>query len=265
MSTRHLLFTGLIAFVFASISFGLSGPVSGMEFVSIPDGSFQMGSPVPEFDRDEDELQHLVNIESFELMTTEVTQGMWEEVMGEDFQEFCANGNSNWSPQGVGSNYPVYYVSWNDCNDFIDKLNQLDYNYTYRLPSESEWEYACRAGTMLCYYWGDNYLKSKMGQYCWYFLNSDFSTYPVAEKLPNLWGLYDMSGNVIEWCSDYYISDYSKCPQTGAAYIGTGSLRVARGGSYGDYPGVCRSASRLNFNSSTRLRILGFRLVRSEL
>ncbi len=265
MSTKYLLFPGLLALVFSSSSFGLSGPISGMEFVSIPDGTFQMGSPVPEFDRGEDELQHLVTIESFELMTTEITQGMWEEVMGEDIQELCENGNSNWSPRGVGPNYPIYYVSWNDCNDFINKLNELDPNYTYRLPSESEWEYACRAGVTSVYSWGTSNLEEVITPHCWYYINAELVTHPVAEKLPNSWGLYDMIGNVYEWCSDFYVSDYSECPIDGTAYSGTGSPRVFRGGGYSDYPEYLRIADRFEANVTTRFRILGFRVARSAL
>lgn len=100
-----------------------SGPVEGMEFVSIPAGSFYMGSPSSDSERYDDEVRHLVTIGSFELMTTEVTQGMWEEVMGEDIRYLRDEANPDWTLRGEGNDYPVYYVSWNDCQEFIDRLN----------------------------------------------------------------------------------------------------------------------------------------------
>ena len=167
---------------------GISLP-DDMEFVSIPAGSFMMGSPSSESDRDGDEEHHSVSVRSFELMTTEVTQGIWKVVMGDNpAQEY-----------GMGDAYPVYNVSWNDCQDFIDALNDMDPSYTYRLPTEAEWEYACRAGTTTAYYWGS----SMNNSYCWYTDNSNGRTHPVGQKQPNAWGLYDMTGNVWE-CARIY-------------------------------------------------------------
>jgi len=203
----------------------------------------------------DEEPVHTVHISSFEMMTTEVTQGMWESVMG-------SNPAHDY---GVGANYPVYYVSWNDCQEFIAKLNVLDPDHTYRLPSESEWEYACRAGTTTKYYWGDSDSKSVMGRYCWY--GEDWnsgSTHPVAQKEPNAWGLYDMSGNVWEWCEDRWHSDYNGAPTDGSAWTsGSSSGRVFRGGSWGNrVASGCRSAGR-NYNSPGYSNSgLGFRLSR---
>jgi len=237
----------------SSFSVGGSAPVACMEFVSIPGGSFYMGSPSSESDRDSDEARHRVTVGSFELMTTEVTQGMWEEVMG-------SNPAHDY---GVGDNYPVYYVSWNDCQEFIDRLNEMDPSHTYRLPSESEWEYACRAGTTTRFYWGDSDSESTMGRYCWYSGNSSSSTHPVASKEPNAWGLYDMSGNVWEWCEDKYTSDYDDCPTDGRAYTGSGSDRVLRGGSWLCSAEICRSADRSGYSPGNGLSYLGFRVARS--
>ena len=238
----------------------------GMEFVSIPSGSFQMGSLSSEDGRREDEMRHKVSISSFELMTTEVTQGMWEEVMGESISDLRHDTVfPDWPLCGVGDNYPVYYVSWNDCQDFIDELNDLDPNHTYRLPSEAEWEYACRAGTETRYYWGNSNSESTMGRYCWYSSNSNSSTHSVGIKQPNAWGLYDMSGNVPEWCEDIYTTDYRDCPTDGSAYtglgFGLGSNRVMRGGGQDHHANHCRSAAR-GWDSPDFTNILGLRLVR---
>ena len=233
-------------------SAGSAVPVSGMEFVTIPSGSFMMGSPSTESGRDNDEEQHRVSVGFFEFMTTEVTQGMWEEIMG----------NNPAHDYGVGDNYPVYYVSWNDCQDFTDRLNGMDPNHTYRLPSEAEWEYACRGGNTTCYYWGDSSSESVIGRYCRYIENSDSTAHSVGTKDPNDWGLYDMSGNVWEWCEDSYRSHYGDCPTDGSAYKKSGSDRVRRGGSWYSVTYYCRSANRHSFSPGNSGNSLGFRLVR---
>lgn len=222
----------------------------GMEFISIPGGSFQMGSLEEGWSNT---ACHRVQVSSFELMSTEVTQGMWETVMG-------TNPSHDY---GEGSNYPVYYVSWDDCQDFIDKLNDFDPNHTYRLPTEAEWEYACRAGTSSSYYWGNSSSESSMSDYCWYQGNSNSSTHSVGTKTPNSWGLYDMSGNVMEWCLDSYTNDYSLCPTDGSAYSGIDSERVHRGGSCTSPPTVCSSSYRLHLAQFMRCATIGVRLARS--
>ena len=242
----------------------------GMTFVSIPSGYYYMGSPSSEEGRWPIEgPRHSVSISSFELMSTEVTQGMWEDVMG----------NNPSYDYGVGFNYPVYYVSWNDCKDFIEKLNDLYPGYTYRLPSESEWEYACRAGTTTRFYWGDDDSESIMKQYCWYGKNADDNewtsphasqegTQPVGTKTPNNWGLYDMSGNVYEWCEDTMQGGYAGAPTDGSAWVSSEvSSRVRRGGSWsgatGGNIGFCRSAYRRGVSPDNGFKIDGFRLARS--
>jgi len=233
------------------------GPVDGMEFAYMPSGSFLMGSPSSEYDREGDEGPlHTVNINSFQLMTTEVTQEMWDEIMGD-------NPSHDY---GAGADYPVYYVSWNDCQEFIEKLNDLYPDHTYRLPTESEWEYSCRAGTTTRFYWGDSDSESVMGLYCWYSSNSDSGTAPVGTKEPNAWGLYDMSGNVWEWCQDWYYDSYDGAPADGSARTSSGAFyRVYRGGSWLSYSRSCRPVSRGNFSPGDSRGILGFRLARSVL
>ena len=271
----------VVAMVVLVMAYGVELP-SGMEFVSIPSGSFEMGSSACSYARP----VHTVYIARFEMMTTEVTQGMWEEVMGTSIEyQMSQSEYGEHGLFGVGSDYPMYYVSWNDCQEFIDRLNDMDPGHTYRLPSESEWEYACRAGTTTEYYWGDSDAGNVMGRYCWYFRNSgnsvlsdntdvdydllfgewDCSAHPVAQKLPNTWGLYDMSGNVWEWCEDKWHSNYDGAPTNGSAWTssGRGSYRVERGGAWSNY-GAChsRSATRFGYSSGSRGKALGFRLVR---
>jgi len=257
-----------------------SGPLSGMEFVTIPSGSFRMGSMPTEEGRDDDESpRHTVDISSFELMTTEVTQGMWGEVMGNNPSRF------------VSSNRPVEQVSWDDVQLFIEELNSIDTEYIYRLPSESEWEYACRAGTTTPIYSGTMSILGlnncpELDDIAWYGGNSgvtDISngydssgweekqyshtragTHPVATKLPNDWGLYDMLGNVYEWCEDTWHSSYEGAPTNGSAWVSSGaSSRVLRGGSWYYYARYCRSANRNSYSAGNRHNSLGFRLARS--
>jgi len=241
------------------------GPLDGMAFAYIPEGSFEMGSPSSEDGRDDDEGPvHTVHIDAFELMTTEVTQGMWEEVMGEDIYDLRDDTDPDWSIRGAGDDYAVYYVSWNNCQEFVERLNDMDPTHTYRLPSEAEWEYACRAGTTTRYYWGDSDFESVMGRYCWYTENAGSSTHPVGRKEPNAWGLYDMSGNVWEWCEDRWHDNCSGAPTDGSAWVSGGAFdRVGRGGSWYCLARFCRSARRSYFSPGSRYRSLGLRLARS--
>ncbi|NQS99077.1 MAG: SUMF1/EgtB/PvdO family nonheme iron enzyme [candidate division Zixibacteria bacterium] len=225
----------------------IEGPLPDMTFVPIPGGSFMMGSN----DGDSREKPvHRVTIKPFKMQTTEVTQAQWKAVMGNNPSHF------------KGYNLPVEKVSWNDCQKFIRKLNQLDPGKGYRLPTEAEWEYACRAGTTTKYYSGNN--ESDLKRVAWYVGNSGIKTHPVGSKEPNTWGLYDTHGNVYEWCEDWYYNSYNGAPTDGRAWTSSsGSSRVPRGGCWSNYQNGCRSAARRGFVPDYRNNDTGFRLARS--
>jgi formylglycine-generating enzyme required for sulfatase activity len=227
----------------------------GMEFVAIPSGSFVMGAPAEEAGSSfyERPVHQVTFSYPFEMMTTEVTQGIWEEMEG--------NNPSCFS----GASLPVECVSWYDCQDFVDAMNDLDPSHEYRLPSEAEWEYSCRAGTTTRFYWGDDPGETGIGDYAWWNGNSDGTTHPVAQKLANAWGLFDMSGNVWEWCEDYWHGNYEGAPYDGSPWlVPASSWLVRRGGSWGYDAPHCRSANRYFGNPGLGGLYLGFRLVRSD-
>lgn len=220
-----------------------------MEFVLIPAAEFKMGS---EDGFNNEEPVHEVTIgKAFYLGKYEVTQKQWVEVMGSNPSKFKGDG------------LPVEQVSWNDVQEFIKKLNEKEGSNKYRLPSEAEWEYACRAGTTTHYSFGDS--ESKLGEYAWYQDNSGSKIHPVGQKKQNQWGLYDMHGNVYEWMQDRYHSNYEGAPTDGSAWEdGSSSDRVVRSGGWGGYAGRVRSALRSNGSPDVRSSNLGFRLLREQ-
>ena len=222
----------------------------GMEFVLIPAGEFDMGSPSNEVERSDDEGPiHRVKISKvFYMGKYEITQKQWLDVMGSNPSYF------------KGDNLPVENVSWRDVQDFIKKLNEMEDMNKYRLPSEAEWEYAARAGTTTRYSFGDD--ESNLGYYAWYDANAGSKTHPVGQKKPNLWGLYDMHGNVWEWVQDTYHSNYNGAPTDGSAWERNASVRVIRGESWAGSVRYCRSAKRGYSDIGNSDRYIGFRLVR---
>ena len=185
---------------------------------------------------------------------TEVTQALWYAVMG---QKPTADGSAWSSTYGLGDNYSAYNISWNDCQEFISKLNQLT-GLTFRLPTEAEWEYAARGGhkaTLQTLYSGSN----TIDDVAWHTSNSSSSTHEVAGKAANVLGLYDMSGNLWECCHDWYGS-YSSGAQTDPTGPSSGSFRVFRGGSWSDIASCCRVAYRGNSPVVNRGRNIGMRL-----
>ena len=226
--------------------------------VWIPAGSFMQGAYTGEQGASSNEYpQHSVTLDyGFWLGKYEVTQGQWEAVTG-------SNPAHNY---GVGADYPVYYVSWNMIHDdFIDELNNQTTGEPWRLPSESEWEYGCRAGTETRFYWGDDLSETMIDDYAVYYLNDPGGTAEVGTKLPNAWNLYDMSGNVWEWVEDYRHSNYNGAPTNGDPWLSpTSFYRVLRGGSWGHGGAFgCRSANRFYFLPSYSSYSSGFRIVRN--
>ncbi|MCI5167340.1 MAG: formylglycine-generating enzyme family protein [Candidatus Electrothrix sp. GM3_4] len=236
---------------------GEDGPVT-QRMRWIPPGRFLMGSPEDEPGRWDDEgPQHQVTIsQGFWLFDTPVTQALWQAVMKENPSKFQ-------TPER-----PVEQVSWDDCQEFLQKINGQYPGLELDLPSEAQWEYACRAGTSTALYTGpieihDNAAPA-LEPIAWYSKNSGGETHPVAEKPANDWGLYDMLGNVWEWCLDgqreYRVED----EVDPAGTMKPGGNRVFRGGSWYSRARCCRSACRDGYEPVSRYDFLGFRCVRVQ-
>jgi formylglycine-generating enzyme required for sulfatase activity len=223
----------------------------GVEFVLIPAGTFMMGSPDSDAEAYEDETPaHRVTIsQPFYLGQYAVTQGQWEAVMGTNPSEFTGDRNR-----------PVEQVSWEDTQEFIRRLNTREGGARYRLPTEAEWEYACRAGSHIAYSFGNG--PHQLDAYGWYEGNSGNQTHPVGQLAPNAWGLYDMHGNVWEWVQDWF-GVYAPGPVTDPEGPTSGSDRVLRGGSWNGDASSCRSAYRVDWPPGLRDCGLGFRLLRT--
>ena len=231
-------------------------------FRYIPAGRFEMGSPANERQRVDDETLHEVAItKGFWIAETETTQRLWKAVMVVNPSRFKGDDL-----------LPVERVSWFDSQDFIAKLNELQVSGAghFRLPTEAEWEYACRSGTTTAYHWGEAlngdkancdgnypYGTSKQGNFVG-------KTTRVGMYLANDWGLFDMNGNVYEWCADWY-GEYLDGTQTDPQGAAEGDLRVVRGGAWRLLPRYCRSANRGRLDPNVRQFIVGFRLVMTEL
>ncbi len=226
--------------------------VNGVSFtmVAVKGGTFTMGATSEQGSDafDSEKPAHQVTLSDYWIGETEVTERLWTAVMG-----------SNPSYYKIGDSYPVEAVSWEDCQTFISKLNSLT-GETFRLPTEAEWEFAARGGTQSqgCKYSGSN----TIGNVAWYTDNSGSAKHPVATKAANELGLYDMSGNVWEWCQDWYSSSYySSSPSTNPTGPTTGSYRVDRGGSGSSSAWGCRVSYRSRNEPSLRGN-LGVRLAR---
>jgi len=233
----------------------------GMKLVLIPTGTFQMGSPIEEEGAGKDESQHQVTIsKDYYLGVTEVTQGQYEKVMGTNPSHF----QKRVIRKTDSKMYPVEQVLWKQAVEFCKKLSELPEEKkagrVYRLPTEAEWEYACRAGSKTAYSFGES--QKSLGDYAWFDGISNVQTHPVGEKKPNAWGLYDMHGNVWEWCSDWY-GDYPEGAVSDPAGPLEGSDRVRRGGGWCGGAAICRSASRGRSGPSIRYFYDGFRVALS--
>lgn len=220
--------------------------VTGMEFVFIKGGCFEMGDTFGDGNSDEKPV-HEVCVDDFYLGKYEITQRQWEKVMGRKPSSFTGRDN------------PVEMVTWNEVQRFIERLNSQS-TRKYRLPTEAEWEYAARSGGKKEKYAGTTQ-ESELGQYAWYYDNPGSQTHPVGQKKPNGLGLYDMSGNVWEWCADWYDPHYyQKSPKDNPRGPGNGEFRVLRGGSWYSLPRYVRAASRNWYGPAGRNYSIGFRL-----
>lgn len=227
-----------------NLAIDLGGGVK-MEFVLIRPGSFLMGS---DKGGDDEKPAHKVTFSKpFYIGKCEVTQEQWQMVTGVNPSTF------------PGAKNPVEQVSWKDCQAFIEKLNNKVSGREFSLPTEAQWEYACRAGSITDFCCGD--ADGDLGEYAWIIGNSGNTTHPVGQKKPNAWGLHDMHGNVWEWCQDAYHGSYEGAPADGSAWILAGSDRICRGGCWSRGPSGCRSSLRFFFTQDNRCNYLGFRLV----
>ena len=219
------------------------------EMIYVEGGTFTMGAASEQTDAwDREEPAHQVTLSSYYIGKYEVTQALWKAVMGE-------NPSSH-----KGDNLPVDSVSWNDCQDFIRELNALT-GKNFRLPTEAEWEYAARGGNSSkgCKYSGGN----EPDKVAWYDDNALYETHEAGLKSPNELGIYDMSGNVCEWCSDWY-GNYDRSEQSNPAGASSGTERVLRGGSWRTYSGACRVSDRYYAQPAMPSDHFGLRLVLEE-
>jgi len=279
----------LTIFVPMLIAINVDAQKPVIEWANIPAGTFTMGSPVTEEGRDTNETQHQVTLSAFKMSKYEITVGQFKAFVDAtgykteaEIKTYGYNESEIWTgkkhkyKKGVNFrcdvkgklrpatdyNQPVIHVSWNDAVAFADWMG-------CRLPTEAEWEYACRAGTTTTFNTGDSLTVSQAN------FNGNFSnttnekgefrekTLPVGSFSPNAWGIYDMHGNVVEWCSDWD-GDYPEGSQTNPKGAATGSYRVFRGGSWFVGANPCRSACRLSVEPIYRCSVIGFRLVSPE-
>ena len=214
-----------------------------LELVDIPSGSFTMGSN----DYDDEKNPHQVTLKAFQMSKYPITQKQYQAVIGKNPSNFKRD-----------ENYPVECVSWHDAVRFCEELSKR-IGQKVKLPTEAQWEYACRAGSTGKYCFGDDV--NELGNYAWYNKNSAGKTHPVGEKLANSWGLHDMHGNVWEWCEDVWHENYNGAPTNGSAWLtgGDHSRRALRGGSWADIR--CRSAYRYCYFAGISYYDFGFRVV----
>lgn len=222
--------------------------LNGIEInmVHVEGGTFTMGASSDDAESSDDEHpSHLVTLSDFYICTTEVTQQLWKAVMGNNPSHFTSDLMC-----------PVEQVGWSRCQSFITKLNEMT-GQNFRLPTEAEWEFAARGGNKSH---GYKYSGSDdINDVAWYISNSSNKTHPVAQKVPNELGLYDMSGNVCEWCSDWY-GNYAADGQTNPTGPTSGTHRVYRGGQWSGFEGGCRVTARYHFLPTSTHTGLGLRL-----
>lgn len=225
-----------------------------LDMVHIPAGKFTMGSPQDEFNN-EGPL-HEVTLEAFYMSKCPITQAQWQAVASIPAINWELNPNPSYFSNSCQSDrHPVENISWYDAMEFCDRLSVYT-GQTYTLPSEAQWEYGCRADTTTPYYFGEEITPNLVNYH-------NLSTFPVATFPSNNFGLYDMHGNVWEWCLDHWHDSYEGAPTNGAAWVSKGDCRfcILRGGSWNSASRDCRSAYRDYFNPNCSLSYIGFRVV----
>ena len=238
----------------------------GMKLAYIPAGEFTMGSPETEEHRETDEVQHKVTISKpFLMATTAVTQKQWHKIMGTTIADQRDEADPSSKLFGEGDDFPIYFVSYQDAIDFCRRLSEKE-RREYRLPTEAEWEYACRAGTTTPFSTGET-ISTDQANYNGNFAYGNGSkgvnrdkTVAVGTFKPNAWGLYNMHGNVWTWCSDWY-GEIPKADAVDPQGAGGGEERVVRGGSWFREPWMCRSAGRYKKPPEGRFNFIGLRVV----
>jgi formylglycine-generating enzyme required for sulfatase activity len=223
----------------------------GLELVLLPAGTFLMGGdPVAEQADENETPRHPVTFDApFYMGRCTVTQSQWEQVMGANPSRFPSRDR------------PVESVSHGEAGDFIQRLNRMEGTRAYRLPSEAEWEYAARSGSSAAYCFGPS--KARLTEFAWYARNSGQATHPVGQLAPNAWGLFDLHGNVHEWCADWFDRNYyAASPPRRPAGPTTGLARALRGGDWGSEDWYCRCAIRSLSSPERRSPRVGFRVAR---
>ena len=222
-------------------------------FVWCPAGEFLMGSPFSETGRFSSETPHRVKLTGgFWLLESEVTQAMWQRVMGTSVRDQCEKAGGKWVT-AAGPEFPIYYVTWDEAKAFCEKLS-ASAGCEITLPTEAQWEYACRAES------GGPFAGSgNLDEMGWYGENSESKAHEVKTKEPNAWGLYDMHGNVYEWCLDRY-GDLNAAAAVDPCVYEGGLTNVYRGGSWDSRERFCRSAFRMIYPAAKRLDLVGLRV-----
>ncbi len=234
-----------------------------LNFQKIPAATFEMGSQLDELERQPDELAHSVTISAdYYLATHELTQSQWFKLMGTTPQQQFEKYNKRWPLRGTGDQHPMYLISWDECQELCKKLNQLaaaqlPAGYQFSLPTEAQWEYAAKSGT-------PNFSLEILPDLAWFRTTSKKQVHPVGHKKPNLHGLFDMHGNVSEWCLDWY-AEYPAEPVIDPAGPTSGDRRVCRGGSWFGKWQNTRPSRRFHDPQDQGFSSMGVRLCLSKL
>lgn len=261
-----LRLTAIIALILSSIQVANSqnyvenaGCDLGMEMVYVEGGTFTMGATSEQSGEagSNESPAHSVTLDSYYIAECEVTQAQWQKIMGTTVYQQRDKANTSWPMRGVGDSHPMYYISWEEAQNFCRELSAIT-GKAYLLPTEAQWEYAARGGKhSKGYKYSGSYTIDAVA---WYSDNSGSTTHPVKQKRANELGLYDMSGNVWEWCSDWY-GLYSSSSQNNPTGASSGQYRVLRGGSWYYITQYCRSSKRGYYTPSNRYNNYGFRVV----